>query len=279
MFLIPFLILVMALTDIAGCHFAGLDFTGFARPFLICLVSAPIAIFYSFLRPSKIIVEAILYVQAWILFSLLGSIQTYLACTVGGPTIDKTLITLDRLAGFDWPACFSFVRSHSILYNFLALFYGTLLVQIVINILIFSFYGDQKRNRRMLLSAIAAIFISSFIVIVFPSLGPFYAFGYYSKGVPGSEYVYTFLALRDSVAPHTFSLDHMEGLYSFPSYHIVLAIIFTYYNRGLRSFYPFAAVNCIMAISTIPVGGHYLMDVLSGALVACVAIPLANKFA
>ncbi|MFT8613782.1 MAG: hypothetical protein ABF727_14450, partial [Gluconobacter oxydans] len=159
MFLVPFLILVMALTDIVGCHFAGLHFTGFARPFLIGLVSAPIAIFYSFLRPSKIIVEAILYVQAWILFSLLGSIQTYLVCTVGWPTIDKTLITLDRLAGFNWTVFFDFVRSHSILYNFLALFYGTLLVQIVINILIFSFYGDQIRNKRMLLSDILTIFI------------------------------------------------------------------------------------------------------------------------
>ncbi|MDE7548822.1 phosphatase PAP2 family protein [Acetobacter fabarum] len=277
MFIIPFLILVMALTDIAGCQLAGLHFTGFTKPFLTCLALSPIALFYTFLRPSKIIVESILYVQAWVLFSVFGAIQSYLVCTLGWPAIDNTLITLDRLAGFDWQAFFGFVRSHSILYNLLALFYSTLLIQIIINILIFSFSGDKKRNKGMLLSSIIAIFITSFIVLIFPSLGPFYSFGYYSSGVPGSHYVYTILALRDGVAPHALSLDHMEGVYSFPSYHVVLAIIFTYYNHNLRSFYPFAAVNCIMAISTIPIGGHYLMDILGGALVACIAIPLAHK--
>lgn len=279
MFLIPFLILVMVLTDIAGCQLVGLHFTGFAKPLVICLLLCPIAIFYSFLRPSKIIVESILYVQAWVLFSLFGAIQTYLVCTAGGPIIDQTLISMDRLVGFDWPAFFVFIRSYPILYNFLALFYSTLLVQIVINILIFSFYSDQKRNKKMILSAIISIFIASLIVLAFPSMGPFYSFGYYSKGVPGSEYVYTLLALRDGIPPHQFSLGHMEGVYSFPSYHIVLAIIFTYYNRGLRSFYPFAAINGIMAISTIPIGGHYLMDAFCGALVACIAIPLSNKLA
>jgi membrane-associated phospholipid phosphatase len=62
---------------------------------------------------------------------------------------------------------------------------------------------------------------------------------------------------------------------TFPSYHAVLAIITSFAVRGVRHVsWPVALLNVAVVVSTIPEGGHYLVDVVAGAAIAMVSILL-----
>jgi membrane-associated phospholipid phosphatase len=53
----------------------------------------------------------------------------------------------------------------------------------------------------------------------------------------------------------------------------MLAIVTTYAARGLRVVFPcLLALNTLMIVSTVPYGGHYLVDVLAGGVIALLAI-------
>jgi membrane-associated phospholipid phosphatase len=69
----------------------------------------------------------------------------------------------------------------------------------------------------------------------------------------------------------------MEGLVTFPSFHTVLAIITAYAFRGFRLLaLPALVLNGAVIVSTLPEGGHYLVDVLAGALIAAAGIALVR---
>ena len=80
-------------------------------------------------------------------------------------------------------------------------------------------------------------------------------------------------ALR-SQADTTLDLSKVQGLVTFPSFHTNLAIITAYAVRDIRFFaVPVTILNGIVIVATLPEGGHYLVDVLAGAVIAasCIA--------
>jgi len=65
----------------------------------------------------------------------------------------------------------------------------------------------------------------------------------------------------------------MQGIVTMPSYHTVMAVLFTYAFRGTGLIgYAIAALNMIMLLSIPPIGGHYLVDMLAGGTLALAAI-------
>ena len=88
----------------------------------------------------------------------------------------------------------------------------------------------------------------------------------------GMWHFQTFQSLRHDAIP-LIDFSKSEGLVTFPSFHTVLAIITTYALRDLRIlFWIILALNSLVIVSTVPEGGHYLVDVIAGILVAGVSI-------
>ena len=66
---------------------------------------------------------------------------------------------------------------------------------------------------------------------------------------------------------------HLEGMVTFPSFHTTAAVLIAYAARGVRFVaIPMLVLNVLMIVSTIPEGGHYLVDVIAGLLIAIVCI-------
>lgn len=62
-----------------------------------------------------------------------------------------------------------------------------------------------------------------------------------------------------------------------PSFHAALAVLFVYANRPpARSFIPVALLNVLMIMSVVPEGGHYLVDLIAGAIIAALSIVLVR---
>jgi hypothetical protein len=76
----------------------------------------------------------------------------------------------------------------------------------------------------------------------------------------------------------TIDLQHAVGMVSFPSYHMVAALLIAWAAWGSRWLrWPVAATCVAMAIA-IPVNGdHYLIDVIAGAILGIAVIPIARR--
>jgi membrane-associated phospholipid phosphatase len=66
------------------------------------------------------------------------------------------------------------------------------------------------------------------------------------------------------------------GLVTFPSFHAAGAIILGWTARHVSGGLFLIALNLLMLLSTVPIGGHYLTDVVAGSCVAVAALAFAN---
>jgi membrane-associated phospholipid phosphatase len=63
------------------------------------------------------------------------------------------------------------------------------------------------------------------------------------------------------------------GIVQFPSYHTVMAIVFTYVCRDVKLLLaPAAALNTLVVVSVPFSGNHYATDIVGGAIVAAVSL-------
>ena len=90
------------------------------------------------------------------------------------------------------------------------------------------------------------------------------------------EWSATLAAIRAGSA-RNFSLPHLQGVIAFPSFHTVGAILLMYAHRPpMPSFSVVLTLNVLMLLSVPSEGQHYLVDVISGAIVAAVSIVLVR---
>ena len=83
----------------------------------------------------------------------------------------------------------------------------------------------------------------------------------------GRYYLPVFDAYRSGVLM-TADIRHVDGVVSFPSFHAAMALMTAHALRGVpRLLGPALAWCGLVLASTIPIGGHYVADVLAGAVV------------
>jgi PAP2 superfamily len=255
-------LVLYAALDWIGHLSLGLTFAGWRRPMLAIALLLLSGLFYAVLRPCKPLAEAAFYAAFWIAFVILGAILTYFATAAGAhlPLMDTLCATFDAALAFDWTAWAQLVRSNPAVNLVLWGAYYSLLPQIVGSILLFAMARVNGRNEEFLLNAAVALLLTSLISALVPALG--------RNAVFAAEVQ----VIRQGDVSR-FVLDQMQGVISFPSYHTVLALLCVYAHRGLRwSFAPVALLDCVMLISIPSEGGHYLADMIAGAMVALVSV-------
>ena len=78
--------------------------------------------------------------------------------------------------------------------------------------------------------------------------------------------------------PGSCSMACRRGSFSFPLYHTTVAILLTAALVRERFLFSLACVlNGVMVISTLSMGGHYLVDVLAGIVIAVAALWLTLR--
>jgi hypothetical protein len=257
---------VLALVDVASCRLLGLSFVNW-WPFLASSGGiAALGLVYGLTGRSAKIASMANGVLLWMVFSLLAAILTYAAAALGGPLYDKEFVAADAALGFDWLAWYDFVAGHPALHLPLMIAYDSLLPQILLSVVWFSFVGWEHRSTELLTNASLSVLLTTALFHLFPSLGP-------CAGVApfGNLYVDELVSLR-SGSLASVDVMHLKGLFAFPSYHAVLAILFAYAHRGSRQFIPVALLNALMLVSLPSEGGHALVDVLAGGAIAGLTI-------
>ncbi len=247
-----------------------LVFFDWTRLVLAGAALASLALFYQLSGRSTRLAQAAQWALLWIIFANAGAILTYIAGACGGPPHDAALAALDRALGFDWARWHLYLLDHRALRLVLQLFYASLLLQILVSILYFSLCGQDDANYELLLNTIVALLITAALVIMFPALG--------QGAVAGDPYIRDLEALR-SGGELRFDMARLQGLVSFPSFHMVLAILLVWAHRRSPLLVPFFGVNLVMLVSITGPGEHYLADILGGAAVAGLTILATNATA
>lgn len=118
----------------------------------------------------------------------------------------------------------------------------------------------------------ASIQIAAIISIFTPAVGNIAYFrlerlaGTRLPAGAGVYFLQSFHAYRDGTAAFL-DVRQFSGVVEFPSFHMVMAIVVAFALRGIGLIGWIVAAWCaLVAISTVPIGGHYVVDLAGGAL-------------
>lgn len=208
---------------------------------------------------------------------------SYLSVSVRPPLLDSAFAAADKRLGFDWLAFLGWTAENRWAATAMTKAYQSSAAQTIGVALMFALMRKPKELHAFLalyaLTAIAVIALST----PFPAAGayPFYQPDPAIYGLPhpksGLWHWDEFKALRDGTVTQ-FDLVKTQGVIQFPSFHTALAIITAYAVRNVRFLgFGMLALNAVVLVSTLPIGGHHLVDVIAGAGVAFAAILVVRR--
>jgi membrane-associated phospholipid phosphatase len=271
---------VLALFDLLAMAATGFRLVGYGTA-VVATVSAGawgLGYFYSTIRPDARL-AALGFAAAYLIpFTVLAAILSYVGTSLDRPLLDAQFARADVALGLDWMAVLSFSDGHPAVGTVLRVAYHSSMLQMVSVFIVLA--GTRQLDR---LAGFLTLFTATGIItvlasIVFPAAG---AFVFHNppaelRDVVGQAagiwHLEHFEALR-SGAMRTIRLNAVEGLITFPSFHTALAIITAWaFWRTSYLALPVLGISVLVIASTVPVGGHYFVDVFAGAAIAAACI-------
>jgi len=233
-----------------------------------CLLG--LRLFYTWLRPEARIcaaLDTVVYVAA---FSQIAAILSYLIVGTGAPLVDAWYARADAAIGFNWLGWFDFVHAHTLLAETLRCAYGLLLPEMIPVVLVLAFSSQFDRLRIFVVAFSATALATLLISAVVPAAGAWIHYGL-GQRVDLAQISDFELLRRHQMAG--IDLARMQGLISMPSFHAALAVLYAWSMRRCGAwFWPCALLNALIVLSALTEGGHYLVDVVGGTLLASIAI-------
>lgn len=259
---------------------------GFAAPggpslqtVAIGVALAGISVLYSTKRPDARIAALAAGAAFLVLFTLAGAIFSYTSTALDMPLQDARFAAADAALGFDWPAHLRFVVDRPWLWWTLNIAYKMASPCTALVVLALGGLGRAERLAKFC----AAYALTATAVVAISAVAP--GFGGYAHFAVDPELLAR-IPLRDAGQEHyahlaalragtlrAIPLDDVQGLVTFPSFHTALAALCGWALWPIRRIgLAFAALNALIVAATPTMGGHYLVDVLSGGVLAALAI-------
>ncbi|WP_380787571.1 phosphatase PAP2 family protein [Sphingomonas sp. R86521] len=224
-------------------------------------------------------------IEAWVLYlavCMTAMLLSLVLAASGHPLIDASLAQVDRamLPGFDWrEAMLEFSRSGRP-YALASASYRSILWQPHLLIVVLAWTGADRRIWQFLLSWVVTLGIAVLVSGFCPAIGAYAYFGITAADIPhaASWYNPAILEGLHSGTLTVIGLGSLDGIVTFPSFHAGAAVLLgrAFWDiRWLR--WPFAVLNALMLAAAVPIGGHYLIDILTGTGVAVAGLYVAAR--
>ena len=226
-------------------------------------------------------------IAIFFLLALTAPLAGAVLAETGSPLVDTRLAQADTwlIPGFSWPAMAHCLNHYPRLMAALSYAYVSLGWQPLLLITLLCLL-DRARHGWSFLSAWAGTLLltmASFPLL--PAVGAYAHFGILRATMPtvlcGSAWHYplTLLRLRDGTI-NMLGPDALEGIVTMPSFHAASAVLLAWgYAKIPFMRWPFLALNIVMWLSAIPIGGHYLVDIAAGTAIALGAIIAVERHA
>ena len=213
------------------------------------------------------------------------TLLTFALGTSERPLVDSALAAIDRVVipGLDWPAAMLWLSHRYALMAAANWVYESIGWQPMLLIVMLSLSGQQRRVWTFLTAWLGTLFVTCALFVLFPGVGAYAHFGLAAAEVPAMRdptpwhQAAVLTELRAGTLHHIGFVD-LDGIVTFPSFHAAAAVLLAWAASSMRAIrWPAILLNGAMLISAIPIGGHYLIDIAAGCVVAVIGISLAGK--
>jgi membrane-associated phospholipid phosphatase len=225
---------------------------------------------YARVRPEPRLALTASLLALLVLAGLLAGVISHAGLRMHYPLIDAWLDGADRAMGINTPRLALMLALHPHWGTLLNLIYVSAFPAVFLTALWLGLRGQDARAWELGLGFTGGILIAATIAAFFPALGNM---AYHqldgTKGLPagaGSYYLEAFHYFRDGHDPR-FDMRQLSGVVEFPSFHMIMALIVPYALRR-TGVLGWAAIawSVLVVVSTIAIGGHYVIDLVGGAV-------------
>jgi membrane-associated phospholipid phosphatase len=194
---------------------------------------------------------------------------SYLMVSLHLPLIDHPLRATDAVLGFDWQSFADFtLAKHQFTGKVLTWAYLSFYLQ-PFAILLICAANPKPREKEFVLNYALSVIICVVIGGMLPALGE--PCPVWPLELAEFERVW-------SGQWQVLDFSKIQGLVAFPSFHAAFAVIAVYAVRySLPGLLVLGPINLLMLVSTAPVGGHYLIDIIGGVIAAGLSILCIRK--
>lgn len=260
----------------------GFDVASFKLPLLALAFLTGVYIVYRLLRPEPVFSDICGAMTVLIFSTLTAGAVSLAGLRLGAPLIDQSLAAFDSAFLIDTRSIVAAIAHERDFARLLGFFYNGSFPLLIVT-LVFLVWARREKSLWQLVFVFAFTALGcATISVFFPAIGAFTHFAYSAdirEGLPptaGVYYLPTFEYYRHAAAP-VISMATTDGVVAFPSFHCCLALMTTFAYVGQRWLFPVALLwNGPVIVSTIPIGGHYIVDLLAGAALWGVAYTLSN---
>jgi hypothetical protein len=202
--------------------------------------------------------------------SLVMCVATYVGWAYAGSFLwDARFDAIGKAMGFNWLAWYHMVAAHPRTAAVLAFLYVHVGFQTLYFCILMGITRNLARMRETFRVFFVGLVITAVIACAMPAMGalPFH-------GLKGA-YPFIEKARLHAGGPLDFSLDRLTGVVTFPSFHVVMILAFSYAFRGTGLIgWLILAANLVTLFGVPVFGGHFLIDMIGGAgvFVAAVAV-------
>lgn len=286
------LILTLVLVNMVWLLAAGFSFEPASAFPALSITAALVVIswFYTHIRPEPDFASTLLWTMLLGLFATVATMFSYLAASMNFPLQDSLFAATDAWLGVHWPAWHQLAASHPALTAFWAISYQITLPMTALTAIMLGLRGRIARLEEFITTLLLAAAITILFSGLLPSLGPYSFFsgqldlnGPYKPTVlsvldlHGQSYIDAVIALREG-SLRQLSLTGALGLITFPSFHTVMCVLMIIAMRGHRWLFPVWLVINLATLSAVPIdGGHYVTDMLGGAIIALISLAIFHN--
>jgi hypothetical protein len=260
----------------------GVDVQSLGAPLLIMGFSLGAYVIYGRWRPEPIIHNICGVLAVVMLSAAAAGIISLAGLRMGAPLIDASLAAFDASLLLDTRSIVVAIANATTFANLLGLAYVSSFPILFASVVFLGWTGHMRPLWQLaFVFAFTAVGCAS-LSVFFPAVGAFAHFAYPAEvlnGLPSGAGVYhlpKFEYYRHAVAP-TISMSSLQGVVTFPSFHCCLALMTAFAYAEHRWLLLISLLwNALVIVSTIPIGGHYMVDLPIGAAIWVTAYLLAR---
>ena len=235
------------------------------------------------LMPSRrqgewVVTEAILVTGLIATVTIIGSPFQYAAIAFKRPLVDQWLAAADAGMGIHVPALVEWTRAHPSIQQMLSSAYFSLLPQFILPIAVVGcWFKDRAALWEYAFHFHVCVIVTLLGLALWPAACAFTYYGFDSL-LDQTRFIRHFHEFRTGVQTMVQPSD-VEGMISFPSFHVAGALMVTWAFRRHRYWLMgLGMLNAWLIAATVFTGAHYAIDIVATAVMFAASIGMWKRF-
>lgn len=198
-----------------------------------------------------------------------GAAVAMVALRSGAPMADSALKAADSALGLSAQSVVAWIATWNTSLEPLRFLYNSAFPEVAISVLLLSLFGRRLEVWRLCFVFLVTLLTCALISFAIPAYGSFVdAAPATVKALPSGAGTFWWGALNHCRMADiaVLRIGDLGGVIGFPSFHSIIALLTIqawFWNRWLRV--PVIVWNLAMLFTTLPIGGHYFIDLIGGA--------------